>query len=391
MNQIVPQAKTQLPAHLQALAASTAITAANAAASAGIMAGGWPRISIKGSRFRLQTPQGDEQVVEAMHLDVIVVDANPFGLSKVYFKGAYDPSVENAAPDCYSDNGVGPSNRSKEPQSGTCASCPHNVWGSKILPSGAKSRVCSDYKKLAVLIADNPDGPVFELRLPSASLANWAAYVDQLNKRGIPTAAVVTKLKFDTQSDYPKLIFEASGWANEEQARVVLEVINTEEVDQCTGKNDKAVDANTVKAIAAPAVAAQNQAAASSVPPLNLNQGLPPAAPVAMPPTPAPAPAAALPPFPPAASASAMPPLPPMGAAPAAASAPAPAKRTRGSKKAAETVAAPMADAPPDFLNRQPAAPAAAPSVNAAAVAAPLAAPVTNSALDDMINQAMKA
>lgn len=379
MNQIVPQAKTQLPAHLQALAASTAITAANAAASAGIMPGGWPRISIKGSRFRLQTPQGEEQVWEKLDLDVIVVDANPFGLSKVYFKGAYDPSVENAAPQCYSDNGVGPSSHSTEPQSGTCAACPHNVWGSKILPSGAKSRMCGDYKKLAVLIADNPDGPVFELRLPSASLANWANFVDQLTKRGIPTAAVVTKLKFDTQADYPKLVFEASGWATEEQVRVVLDVINTEEVDQCTGKNDKAIDAATFKALPAPV------AAASSMPSLPVAQGLPPTQPpvveaVRMPP-------------PPAMPATVMPPLPHMGQPAAAApAAPAPSKR-RGRK--AETASAPVAEAsapPPDFLNRLPQAgtAAAGPTPNAASAAAPLTAPVTSSALDDMIQQALK-
>ncbi len=362
MNNLVTQSKTQLPAHLQALTASTAITAANAAAAAGISAGGWPRISIKGSRFRLQTPQGDEQVVEAMHLDVVVVDANPHGLSKVFFKGAYDPSIDNAAPDCYSDNGVGPSDRAKTPQCGTCAACPNNVWGSKILPSGAKSRLCSDYKKLAVLIADNPDGPVFELRLPSASLSNWATYVDQLNKRGIPTAAMVTRMKFDTQADYPKLVFEAASWANEEQARVVLEVIGTEEVDQCTGKNDKPVDANTVKALPAPA---QNPVTAS-MPPLDVAAGLPP-----LPPAPAqrsqPAPAIQMP-----------------------LDVPAPAKRTRGKKAEtaipASTIAGSAGDPPPDFLSRLPTGDVKA---NAATVAAPLTAPVTNSSLDDLIKQAM--
>ncbi len=112
----------QLPSHLAALASNTGLMAVNQSASSGIGGGAWPRISIKGSRFRLQSPQGEEVIVPQLHLDIIVVDANPHGLSKIYYKGAYDPNGEDAAPDCYSDNGVGPSQRVRTKSSSTSPS-----------------------------------------------------------------------------------------------------------------------------------------------------------------------------------------------------------------------------------------------------------------------------
>lgn len=348
----------QLPAHLMALAGtSSALMALNAAATSGISSGGHPRISIKGSRFRLQSVQGEEVVVPTLDLDVIIVGANPHGVSKVYYKGAYDPSVEDKGPDCYSDNGAAPSFRATAPQSNSCATCPHNAWGSKILPSGKQGKACADVKKVAVLVANNPDGPVFELRIPAASLSNYAKYVDSLTKRGMPAAMVVTKLKFDTDADYPKLVFDAVGWATAEQAEAVLSVVDTDEVDQCTGKNDKPIE-RTV-AIAAPAQA-------PAMPPIVAAAPLPPAvtAPVVT------APAAS---------------TPSVMAAPPAEPAKRPARRTRAAEPELPlTMAAPPASSLPPFLANIP------PSTNAANIAAPLApAGVTSAALDDMIAQAM--
>lgn len=367
MNELVTQ-KTQLPAHLAHLTQNTALMSMNAAASAGISAGGWPRISIKGGRFRLQTPQGEEVVVNKLDLDVIVIEANPHGLSKTYYAGSYDPSVEDKAPDCYSDNGIGPSSRAAKPQCGTCAACPHNVWGSKINPSGSSTKSCGDSKKVAVLIAENPDGPAFELRVPAASLKNWGTYVESLNNRGIPAAAVVTKLTFDTAADYPKLLFTPSGWATPEQVKAIEDVIGSEEAAQCTGRNDKPVS-GPVTALPAPAPIA----AAPALPP--------------MPPVPAaPLPVMQVPasPFPPAPQASL-----PLG--PTAQDAT--PKRTRKAKTDTFVPAAPVADntpLPPFLANAAPASALPPLPPSAAAQAAPLTAPVTNSALDDLIARAIK-
>lgn len=248
-----------LPAHLQGLAGNAALMALNTSAAAGISSGGWPRISIKAARFRLQQPQGEELVVPQLHLDVIIVDANPHGVSKRYYAAKYDTNSEGEAPDCYSDNGVGPSSKSAKPQCGTCAACPHNVWGSKISEaSGKPTRACSDLKKVAVLIADNTSGPVFELDIPAASMATFAQFVKSLDKHGVPLPTVITRLTFDPGASFPKLLFApaftAQGqlpYITQEQLQDVMEVVGTEEVDNCTGKNDVPVDPARV-AIAAP-------------------------------------------------------------------------------------------------------------------------------------------
>ncbi len=362
-------ATVKLPQHLAHLAASTHLSGLNAAAGAGISSGGWPRISIKGSRFRLQSPQGEEVVVPQLHLDVIILDANPQNLQKIYYKGAYDPSVEDKAPDCFSDNGVGPSNKSTNPQCGTCQACPHNAWGSKILPSGKQGKMCADVKKLAVFVAANTDGPVLELRVPSASLKNLGEYVNALTKHGIPASAVVTRLSFDTNADYPKIVFapamQADGampYINAQQADDVMSVIGTEEVDQCTGKNDKPID---------PATLARPTNARTPNPPsvapsqfFNPDMSSPPDAPVA----------------------TSVPPAP-IVQQPAA---PVPKRTRRTKEQMAAVQAAPVAEEPkPAFIQNQPLPVNHLPPAGTAH--APLSAPVTNATLDDLIAKAMSA
>lgn len=392
--------KAQLPAHLQHFAANAALMGMNQAASAGITSSGWPRISIKSSRFRLQSPGGEEVVVPTLDLDVVLVDANPHGLSKVYYANAYDPSVEDAAPDCYSDNGVGPSSKAAKPQCGTCAACPHNVWGSKIAPSGKQTKQCTDYKKVAVLIAANPDGPIFELRIPPASLKNFAEYIGAMDKRGMPACTVVTKLKFDTNADHPKLMFEAAGWATEEQARVISEVIGTDEVDQCTGKHDKPVDTSRVPVGVSPVAASAAYAATQGLPapvatvgaapPVNPafpHHGLPdrPMPPVspqygAQPPAVPVSPAAGFTNPLPAAIAGA-----PVAPSPDTAANQPAVKRTR-TRKAPEASFAETHMAPQPVAQQATAFPnPPVPAVSAAATMAPLTAQVTNASLDALI------
>lgn len=360
-----------LPAHLQAMSQNQGMLAINDSAAAGIASGSWPRISIKGCRFRLQHPNGDEAVVPQLFLDVIIVDANP-NLSKTYYAKAYDPNGEDAAPDCYSDNGVGPSRSAAKPQCGTCAACPHNVWGSKITPSGSQVKACSDVKRVAVLIASNTSGPVFELRIPAASLKAFGEYINSLTKHGIPTPSVTTRIAFDNNAEFPKLTFQPAfteagqmPYITQEQYRDVMEVFGTDEVDVAIGKKDVAVDPAKAQnaAIAAPAQPAP-QLFTNTAP-------VPPAAP--------------LPSFPPRTNTA---PAPAADAAAAPSAQPARTRRSRA-KKAEESALPPAqaaGEAPPPFVRNMPqAAPA-----NAVSAAAPLAAAPTSASIDDLIAAALK-
>lgn len=349
---------TQLPPHLAALAANSALSGVNAAAMAAAGGQSFHSISIRQSRWRLNDPQGQEVVLPTLHLDAIIVGVN-MNKSKIWYAEAYNPaSTEYKAPDCWSDNGVAPSTAAAKPQCKSCAECPHNVWGSKITPGGKQTKSCTDAIKIATLLADNHTGAVYQLRVPAASIGNLGNYAKQLNDKGVPMASLVTRLSFDTQADHPKILFNPVAYADAEQAASINEVLGTDEVNLVLGVNDKPITALAAAAPAAPLA--------------------PPAA------TPAPT----LPPPAPTAAPVVAP----------AAETPKP-RRTRTTQAAAVAEAAP-AVAPPVSVPQPTAAPAGffdKLQANAAQPAQPTAAaqvhtsvPAAGSSLDDLIAQAMK-
>ncbi len=202
-------------------------------------------IGIKASKFRIRE-NGDEQLVNSFTLDVIIVNANKHK-SKTYYAEAYT-GEDNKSPNCYSDNGIGPSSQASNPQSKTCAACPHNVWGSKITPAGKQSKACADYKKLAVVLADDPERNVYELRVPGASLDELNKVMVRLTGNNIPIPTVVFQLSFDAKVDYPKLVFKAMGYVSEDQAVGVRKWIGSEEAKNVVGANDVPVNVSVAPA-----------------------------------------------------------------------------------------------------------------------------------------------
>jgi hypothetical protein len=245
-NNLVVPPQVNAPAYLAAFnQQSDSFTALANAAASGISTSAHPRISIKGSRFRLQSPGNDDIVLQQLYLEVIIVGAGAH-LSKTYYAGAYDPNAsEPLVPECWSDNGVGPSIGASNPQSATCAACHANVLGSKISPTGGKLKLCTDNKKIAVLLNDIPgvieqgyDGAVYELRMPYMSAKNFTTYAQDLIKRGMNIATVITCITFSETSEYPNLQFRATNWVSEAQANSVLSVVDSSEVATATGGDD---------------------------------------------------------------------------------------------------------------------------------------------------------
>lgn len=277
MNMPVAQAP-QLPAHLMDFGGISPNLGLSVVG--GINVGqAHPRVSIKQNRFRLIDAQGEEFLINALYMDVIIVGANDY-VSKMYYDKPFDPQdPEPPAPTCFSDNGVGPSERANTPQNASCQGCPHGVWGSKVTPSGAKIKACSDSKKLAIIHAENPTGPVYELRIPAASMENLKAQVEAL--RGVPVAAVVMRVTFDATSSYPKLLFAPASYISEEQKAAVLEVIGGEEVDEAAGRKD--VVRNATQPLPAPQPAPVTVAAPAPAPMAAMPQFSPPQPPMAPP------------------------------------------------------------------------------------------------------------
>jgi len=270
MSNLVP-VSIQVPAHLAARVGAPSALALSLTGGISSTTGGFPRISIKGARFRII--EGDtETVLDQTFLDVVVVGANP-RLSKQWYAKAWTPDSEPSAPDCFSLDGIGPDPESTSPQNDLCASCPQNAWGSKITPQGQQIKACAHQKRLAVVAADDPSGPVYLLLVTPAALKGLNQYQKELSMRGIPAEIVRTRLSFDTDASFPKLKFDFGGFLDEATQAEVDKLFGTEEVRQITG------ELRTSAAPAVPKISAPQQVA-------------PKPAPVAAAPQPAPTPVA---------------------------------------------------------------------------------------------------
>lgn len=192
----------------------------------------WRRV-VKGEETILQRTDTETGEMTPMTIVSLVVLDHNKNRSRAFYPGAYEDG-KNAAPSCYSKDGITPDASVKEKQAATCASCPQSVKGSKITENGKQSTACSPFKRIAVV----PSGrgiathPPMLLRLAQTSVWDkdnkeqeskgwyaWDQYLDMLRARGAKhTAAVETRVKFDMNTAYPKLLFSASRWLNPDEA-----------------------------------------------------------------------------------------------------------------------------------------------------------------------------
>lgn len=199
------QSGNQLPSHLRRGELSETAKA--------LMGGGTSkRISIEGGAFRMVVGGKEVAVSEERAMNIIVVRAAEHN-SRTYYEGAYQKGVK-AKPACWSSNSQTPDASVKNPQSATCANCPQNIKGSG---STADSRACRFSRRLAVLLENDPQGDIYAMSIPAASVfaqgegrkMGLQQYGRFLGSHGVDVTAVVTEMKFDTASTAPKLVFSA--------------------------------------------------------------------------------------------------------------------------------------------------------------------------------------
>jgi len=239
-----------VPSHIAArIAARQAAGNTKSDAMKAILGDGpsFPKISIRAGRYRLvedgvETPVG-------ITLDVIVVGVNP-KTSKVFYAKAYDQGAENVRPDCFSNDGVVPDASVTAPVSKGCAGCPHNVLGSKILPSGAKSKMCNDQRHMAVIAAADPS-KVYGLTIPVSGMKALREYFKELDNFGINPEEVITELGFDDTASYPKVIFKQKGYVPEKSVSHIDSIVQSDDVKVAVRL--MAPTGSTKAAIAAPA------------------------------------------------------------------------------------------------------------------------------------------
>jgi hypothetical protein len=237
-----------------------------AKALAGGGAGGGKRISIKGGVFRLMSAGKEVAAIDERYLDVVIVKAAP-KVSRIFYMAKYDGETA-AQPDCWSPDGDKPSAQSANPQSKTCESCPQNIAGS----GNGNSRACRYQQRLAVVLANDIQGDVMQLALPATSIFGkeegenrpLQAYARWLVAQSVDPSMVVTRMKFDTKAEAPKIHFKAMRWLTDDEFAQAGDQGKTEDatkaVTMSVGATDGAKPADALQGAAPKAKAAAKPA-----------------------------------------------------------------------------------------------------------------------------------
>jgi len=212
------------------------------------------RISIKGGVWRMVINGKEVAQNEDRHMNVVIVAASP-KVSRTYYAQQYQEGGEVVAPDCWSADGEVPDAKATAPQSKRCLDCPMNVPGS----GQGNSRACRYSQRIAVVLANDIGGDVFQLTLPSTSIfgegvaGKWPlqAYAKFLGGKGIPITAVVTEMRFDTNSATPKINFKAVSFLDAAQHQKAIDQGNTDAAKKAITMTVAEVD-NAKPRLAAP-------------------------------------------------------------------------------------------------------------------------------------------
>jgi hypothetical protein len=267
-----------------------------------------PRISLKGNRFR-RVAGGNEVLVEANYIDLIILGAGAQGVGRLYYDVPYDPDAEDAAtPACYSEDGEAPSDASPRKQATACQGCPKNDKGSA---ADGSSRACGFAKYIAVSIPGDPTEEIYALKCGGQTIFapategyyNMRSYAAMLAENGVEPQQVRTRIAFNPNSSTPQIMFAPGEFLNEAELAATEAFIgaNTKKLTDRTrifsGDNDMAAGpavenkaADKPAAIGGPAPDAPADPAPADPAPAD-----PAPAPADPAPAPAPAPASAAP------------------------------------------------------------------------------------------------
>jgi hypothetical protein len=186
---------------------------------------GMKRISIKGGVWRMMVSGKEVAKNEDRAMNVVIVAASP-KVSRTFYAKTYVEG-EVTAPDCWSSDGEVPSPKSENPQSKRCVDCPQNAKGS----GQGDSRACRYSQRLAVVLANDVGGEILQLTLPASSIfgagepGKWPlqTYAKMIGSKGVPITAVVTEMRFDTDSATPKLAFKPVRVLDAEEHAVAIQ------------------------------------------------------------------------------------------------------------------------------------------------------------------------
>lgn len=183
------------------------------------------RISIRGGVFRMMVNGEEIAKNENRAMNIVIVNGNPH-VSRQFYMGKY-VAGETTSPDCWSNDGDKPDASIEYPQSKSCEGCPQNIKGS----GQGDSRACRYQQRLAVLLADDIEGDVFQLLLPAQSIFGrgdvdkmpFQQYAKYVGSMGRSLGTLITEMRMDSDSATPKLTFKPVGYLSREQWLIAKE------------------------------------------------------------------------------------------------------------------------------------------------------------------------
>jgi hypothetical protein len=168
-----------------------------------------------------------EQIGNAKRGDLDVVIVGALGkVSRLFYSGTYDPNADAEPPVCWSNLGDVPDPKAPEPQAASCTACPQNIKGS----GAAGTRACRYQRRLAVLLAGDDSGDIYQINIPSKSLFGkgvgnvhpFESYVSYLRAHNEMVDTVVTNVSYDPEATNMELRFTPlRGLSDDEYAAVV--------------------------------------------------------------------------------------------------------------------------------------------------------------------------
>jgi hypothetical protein len=217
--------------------------------------GSGKRISIKGNTFRLIANGQEIAVKQERYIDVVIVAAQS-KVSRTFYAGKFVDGEIGKRPDCTSFDGVVPDSNVKSPQHSSCQGCPQDVKGS----GQGDTKACRFSKSLAVVLADELDGDVYQVTLPAMSIFGRGTkdtmplqhYGEQLAGHGVPVTAVVTRIQFDLGSSTPKLFFTAIRPLDEQEYELAKFASDSKEAKDAVSKGSYELDTPMVPATTTP-------------------------------------------------------------------------------------------------------------------------------------------
>lgn len=230
---------------------------------------GIKRISIKGGVWRMMVNGKEIAKNEERSMNVVIVNAAP-KVSRTFYLKQYTEGGDVTAPDCWSADGDVPDAKAANPQSKRCVDCPQNVAGS----GQGNSRACRYSQRIAVVLANDIGGDVFQLTLPSGSIfgegspGKWPlqTYAKMVGSKGFPITTVVTEMRFDTDSATPKLTFKAVRVLEKDEALRAFEQGKTEAARRAVTMTVSEVDNTKAPKLEAPKQEAPKQEAPKEEP-----------------------------------------------------------------------------------------------------------------------------